>query len=171
MITRGRLGCLVLIAYPFVELTIAIAIASVLGWWWVLVFITGCLALGLGLVRYALGATGQSLRSSLAPLRDERREDTGLPPAITSSAQPDIAAHNAANIAAPAQTLLIVPAGLLIAVPGFVTGLVGAVLWLPPVRKRTARRWADAARRVMPPRPGPGAWPEDGGRWPRDEPR
>ena len=154
MTVRGRWGCALLLAYPLVEIILAVAVARVIGWWWVLVIVIGCIVLGLGLVRYSLGATGQSLRSSLAPLRDERGGGDAQRPAITSSA------HR--NVAAPAQTLLIVPAGLLIAVPGFVTTLMGAALWMPPVRRRIARRWEDAARRAMPPGPGRNTWPEEG---------
>jgi UPF0716 family protein affecting phage T7 exclusion len=51
----------------------------------------------------------------------------------------------------PAQTLLIVPAGLLIAVPGILTTIAGLILWLPPVRTRIAARIAKAARRLGPP--------------------
>ncbi|MEX1210992.1 MAG: FxsA family protein [Candidatus Nanopelagicales bacterium] len=154
MTVRGRWGCALLLAYPLVEIILAVAVARIIGWWWVLVIVIGCIVLGLGLVRYSLGATGQSLRSSLGPLRDERGGSDAQRPAITSSA------HR--NVAAPAQTLLIVPAGLLIAMPGFVTTLMGAALWMPPVRCRIAQRWEDAARRAMPPGPGRATWPEEG---------
>ena len=86
MTVRGRWGCALLLAYPLVEIILAVAVARVIGWWWVLVIVIGCIVLGLGLVRYSLGATGQSLRSSLAPLRDERGGGDAQRPAITSSA-------------------------------------------------------------------------------------
>ena len=53
--------------------------------------------------------------------------------------------------APPAQTLLIVPAGLLIAIPGLLTTATGLVLWLPPIRARIAARIERAARRIRPP--------------------
>jgi UPF0716 family protein affecting phage T7 exclusion len=42
----------------------------------------------------------------------------------------------------PAQTMLLIPAGLAMAVPGFLSDAVGAVLLLPVVRRRIAARWA-----------------------------
>jgi UPF0716 family protein affecting phage T7 exclusion len=51
----------------------------------------------------------------------------------------------------PAHTLLIVPAGLLIAIPGLVTTLCGLILWLPPVRGALAARIEAAMRRREPP--------------------
>jgi len=44
-----------------------------------------------------------------------------------------------------------VPAGLLIAVPGFCTTAAGLVLLLPPVRRLIARRLEAAMRRSLPP--------------------
>jgi UPF0716 protein FxsA len=147
MARRWRFGCVALVAYPFVEIALAIALASIVGWWWVLVIIVTCVALGLGLVRYALGATGSSLAMALAPLRTPPRA------AIEGGRSP---------LRSPAQTLLIVPAGVLIALPGLLTSTLGLLLWLPPVRQRWARRWEAAIRRALP-APPPQPPPEDAG--------
>lgn len=147
MSTRLRVGCAALVAYPLVELAIAIALASIVGWWWVFVGIIVCIVVGLGLVRYALGATGASLGVALAPLRGAERT------AIASGRPP--------TQGTPAQTLLIVPAGLLIAVPGLVTTMLGLILWLPLTRRRLAARWEAAMRRALPAQPPPG-WPPSG---------
>jgi UPF0716 protein FxsA len=139
MSARGRVGCLVVIAYPIVEIAIAVALAQVIGWWWVLVFVVACIVLGLGLVRYALGATGRSFGVAIATLQGPGEQ--GLL-AIEGTGR--------ASATPPAQTLLIVPAGLLIAVPGLLTTGMGLVLWLPPVRARIAARIERAARRLDP---------------------
>lgn len=134
---RGRLGCLLVAAYPVAEIAVAYAVAQVIGWWWVLVYVVVCIVLGLGLVRYALSTSGRSLGVALADLRGPEPPAT---PAL-EAARPRVPAP-------PARTLLIVPAGLLIAIPGFVTTVVGLVLWLPQVRTRIARRVERAARRM-----------------------
>ena len=135
-----RWGCVLLVAYPIVEIAIAVVVAQVIGWWWLLVAVVVCIVLGLGLVRYALGATGRSFGVAIATLQGPGEQ--GLLA---------IAGPERANAAPPAQTLLIVPAGLLIAIPGLITTAIGLVLWLPTVRARIAARIARAARRLGPP--------------------
>ncbi len=140
MTLRGRVGCLLLVAYPIVELAIAVALAQVIGWWWLLVVVVICIVLGLGLVRYALSATGRSFGVAIATLQGPG--ESGVL-AIEGSSR--------GVPAPPAQTLLIVPAGLLIAIPGILTTVMGLVLWLPPVRAAIASRIERAARRLGPP--------------------
>jgi UPF0716 protein FxsA len=135
-----RLGCVLLIAYPIVEIAVAVVIAQVIGWWWLFVLVVACIVLGLGLVRYALSATGRSFGVAIASLQGPG--DQGMV-AIEGSSP--------GAIAPPAQTLLIVPAGLLIALPGILTTIAGLILWLPPVRTRIAARIERAARRLGPP--------------------
>jgi UPF0716 protein FxsA len=135
-----RWGCLVLIAYPIVEIAVAVVLAQVIGWWWVLVLVVACIVLGLGLVRYALSATGRSLGVAIASLQGPGEQGVLA-----------IEAAGTMPTAPPAQTLLIVPAGLLIAVPGILTTAAGLILWLPPIRKRIAARLERAARRLGPP--------------------
>lgn len=135
-----RWGCVLLVAYPIVEIVIAVLVAQVIGWWWLLVVVVGCIVLGLGLVRYALGATGRSFGVAIATLQGPGEQ------AFVAIEGPD-----RASAAPPAQTLLIVPAGLLIAIPGLLTTVIGLVLWLPPVRAGIAARIERAARRLGPP--------------------
>ena len=135
-----RWGCVLLVAYPIVEIVIAVLVAQVIGWWWLLVVVVACIVLGLGLVRYALGATGRSFGVAITTLQGPGEQ--GLVA---------IEGPERASTAPPAQTLLIVPAGLLIAIPGLVTTVIGLFLWLPPVRARIAARLARAARRLGPP--------------------
>ena len=140
MSIRGRVGCALVIAYPIVEVAIAVLVAQVIGWWWLLVLIVACIVLGLGLVRYALGATGRSFGVAIAALQAPGEQGVIA-----------IEGTDSASAAPPAQTLLIVPAGLLIAIPGLLTTALGLVLWLPPVRARIAARIERAARRLGPP--------------------
>lgn len=135
-----RWGCVLLVAYPIVEIAIAVLVAQVIGWWWLLVVVVACIVLGLGLVRYALGATGRSFSVAIATLQGPGEQSVVA-----------IEGPERASAAPPAQTLLIVPAGLLIAIPGLLTTAIGLVLWLPPVRARIAARIARAARRLRPP--------------------
>ena len=100
-----------------------------------------CVVLGLGLVRYALGATGRSFGLAVSALRTPAGHGEVL----------EITGVERTSLTPPAQTLLIVPAGLLIAIPGVITTVGGLVLWAPPVRARIARRIERAARRLEPP--------------------
>jgi UPF0716 protein FxsA len=134
--TRGRVGCLLAIAYPIVEITIGVFVAQWVGWWWLLVFVVACVVLGLGLVRYALGATGRSFGVAMSSLS-----------ATDEVGNVSIEGESPMRRVPPAQTLLIVPAGLLVAIPGLVTTLCGLVLWLPPVRRVLAARIEAAVRR------------------------
>lgn len=140
---RRRLGCVVLVAYPIVEIVLAVVIAQLIGWWWLLVYAVICVVVGLGLVRYALGATGRSFGIAVAALRQPGESAEVIA----------IEGPTGTPTAPPAQTLLIVPAGLLIALPGVVTTVAGLVLWLPTVRARLAARLGRAARRMGPPSP------------------
>lgn len=140
MSVRGRVGCLLVIAYPIVEVAIAVMVAQVIGWWWLLVIVVACVVLGLGLVRYALSASGRSFGVAVATLRAPGQTEVIAIEGPTRD-----------RTAPPAQTLLIVPAGLLIAIPGLLTTVVGLVLWLPPIRARIADRIERAARRLGPP--------------------
>ncbi len=135
-----RWGCVLLVAYPIVEFAIAVLVAQAIGWWWLLVVVIACIVLGLGLVRYALGATGRSFGVAIATLQGPGEQSLLA-----------IEAPDRPSVAPPAQTLLIVPAGLLIAIPGLVTTAMGLVLWLPLVRARIAARIERAARRMGPP--------------------
>ena len=141
---RGRLGCAAVVAYPIVEISLAVIVAQRIGWWWVLVFVVVCIAVGLGLVRYALEASGRSFGLAISELSspDQHAEVLVLEGTVPEQRVP------------PAQTLLIVPAGLLIAVPGFMTTLIGLIMWTPPVRKAIAERIGRAARGWGPPGQG-----------------
>jgi len=142
MSTRVRWGCVAVLAYPLVEIALAVLVASIIGWWWVFMALVVFLALGLGIVRYALSATGQAWSAAMTALRTP----TGERLEITATGESSPVAP-----AVPATTSLLVPAGLLIAVPGFLTTAIGLVLLLPPVRGRIAARIERAMRRGMGP--------------------
>ena len=146
MTYRGRWGCLAVLSYPIVEVALAVLVASYIGWWWVFVLVVGFIVLGLGLVRYALGATGRSFGVAMSSLRGPSGEQVLMIEGGEPVRPP----------APPAQTLLIVPAGILIAIPGFLTTAIGLVLWLPPVRARIAARLERAARGFTAPPMPPG---------------
>ncbi len=140
--TTGAKILLVLFGYPLAELVVAVGVASIVGWWWVLVIFVVCIPVGIGIMRYGAAATGRSWSAAVATLRP----DGGAPAlAIEGSSGP------AASPVSAAQRSLLIPAGALIAVPGFLTDIAGLVLLLPPVRRRIARRVESAVRRSLPP--------------------
>lgn len=142
----GAKLALVVFGYPLLELIVAIGVASIIGWWWVLVIFVVCIPVGIVLMRYGATATGRSWSAAVAELRAGGATELALE--ARESAPPRAAAT-------AAQRSLLVPAGLLIAVPGFITDAVGLILLLPPVRRSIAARIERAVRRSLPPMPPP----------------
>lgn len=145
--TAGRTIALVVFGYPLAELVVAILVASIIGWYAVFVIFILGIVVGLVIAKLGAQATGRSWRASVDALRPPTSA-----PAITSGAP-----VSRSGPAVPARTALLVPAGLLIAVPGFLTDIAGLVLLLPPVRARIAGRIEAAMRRATsPPMTPPG---------------
>ncbi len=143
--STGAKVLLVLFGYPIAELIVAIGVASVVGWWWVLVAFVVCIPAGIGIMRYGAMATGRTWSAAVATLRPD---GAGASPPLAVEAGPG---RPAASPASAAQRSLLIPAGALIAVPGFLTDIAGLVLLLPPVRRLIARRLEAAMRRSLPP--------------------
>lgn len=140
--STGAKFLLVLFGYPLAELIVAVGVASIVGWWWVLVVFVICIPIGIGIMRYGAAATGRSWSAAVATLRP-----VGAAPALAIEAS----SAPAASPVSAAQRSLLIPAGALIAVPGFLTDIAGLILLLPPVRRRIARRIEAAVRRSLPP--------------------
>lgn len=131
---RGGKVLLTLIAYPAIEIVVAIAVASIIGWYWVFIaFVIGML-IGLIIIRVSARRTGQSWAAAVREMRV--RQEMGHEPLPQE-----------ASTAVPAQTALLIPAGALIAVPGFVTDIVGLIMLIPGVRSVIATRIARAVER------------------------
>jgi len=105
---------LVLIGIPILEIVVAVWVASWAGLGWMLLALVGLSALGIVLLpKIGLG--------SFAKVRDE----------IASGRDPSAQIVN--------RTLLLLAAVLLI-LPGFVTGVAGLLLLVPPLRHFAAQR-------------------------------
>lgn len=144
--SAGRIGCLVLL-WPVLELVLLLIAASAWGWQIVVWVLLIGLILGLIIIRIGINATGRSWSHALRMLQQRSvvvDPDTGTVLAITSGPEAP-----SPDLAPPAQTMLLIPAGIAIAVPGFISDVVGLVLLLPVVRRRIAASWA---RRMGPPR-------------------
>jgi len=110
----GLLFFILLVAWPVTELYVAVLVGQQIGAGWTLLLLLGLSALGVLVLR----SNGRAWRTVLA----DAAPTTGamLPPPGTGAA------------AADAGFRLL--AGLLLLVPGFVSGAVGLVLLFPPVR-------------------------------------
>lgn len=104
-----------LLVYVIVELVIAIAVASVIGWFAVIILIIAAFAVGLVVMKNAGMASVRAMQT-----------------ASRSGQTPDGEVGDSA---------LLFVAGLLIAVPGFLTDVLGGLLTIPPLR-RAVRRWS-----------------------------
>lgn len=108
-----------LLGYPLIELVTAYVVAQWIGWGWTILLLIVGFPVGFAIMRNA----GQAAMVDL-----QRAASTGE--------QPDQGRH--------AVTLL---GGLLVAVPGFWTDLIGLLLIIPPVQRMfrsRAQRWLDA---------------------------
>lgn len=146
--TAGRVGCLFLM-WPLVDLIVLIVAASVWGWQPVVLIILGSLILGLVVIRVAITATGRSLSEAVRTLQQRQvfiDPDTSTVVAIESSTP-------AERRAPPAATILLIPAGIALAIPGFLSDIAGLILLIPGVRTSIASAWA---RRLGPGGPGMG---------------
>jgi UPF0716 protein FxsA len=131
----GRLTLLGLVALPVLEVWLALWLADQIGGWWTVGALAGLSALGLLVLRHGGRAAWTAFA---APIRAGQRP-------------PDTAADG----------LVLLLGGLLLAVPGFLTGAAGLLLLVPAVRRAVRR---GVARRVSAsvvvvrasgPRPGP----------------
>lgn len=102
-----------LLLIPLVELAVFFAVAQLIGGWWTLLLVFAFSALGVVLMRRGGVKAGQAMRAAMrtGQMPERHLVDSGL----------------------------VMLAGLLLFVPGFVTDLIGLLLLLPPVRA-VARR-------------------------------
>lgn len=110
-----RLGARVAVfGYPLAELLAAMLVASWIGWGWTLLLVIAGVPAGMAIMRNAGEASFNAMRVAAR---------TGHLPA-------DAGGSHALQFLA----------GLLIAVPGFITDVAGLVLLLPPVQQMVGRR-------------------------------
>lgn len=105
---------LLFFGYPLLEIVAIWSVAQVLGWGWTFLLLLAGIPVGFYVMRRAGSATFTSVRLA--------GRGGGLPAGAAGS-------HALTFIA-----------GLLIAIPGFFTDLVGLLLLLPPVRQLARRR-------------------------------
>lgn len=134
-----RGGCLLVFLLPFLELVVLLVAASTFGWVPVLLWILVSFAVGWGVVRAAAAATGRSWAEAVRLMQQKQAGDQDTPLAEIG-AGPDAMAMPLPT--PPAQTVLLVPAGLLIAIPGFLSDCAGLFMLIPQVRRAIAQRWA-----------------------------
>ena len=111
---------LIFVVLPLVELFVMIEVGSVIGAGWTILLILLTAIIGMAIVRRQGMAALADLQASFSELRDPARP----------------IAHGA----------LIMLAGALLVVPGFLTDALGALLLVPPVRDWLMRRMG---RRVV----------------------
>jgi UPF0716 protein FxsA len=136
-----RYGCLLLAVWPFLELFILLLCASMWGWQPVVLIIALTGVLGLAVIRLGIATTGRSLSEAMRMLQERGQPDA---PGEAYSAPREIDAAPTSqppDIAPPAQSILLIPAGMLLALPGFISDSIGLVMLVPAVRRYIADRW------------------------------
>ena len=119
--------------YVALEWVVASVVASVIGWFWLAVIEIALLAIGIVVMRRAGLAAFRSMRATTV-------DGVTVVPTATEETMQRVAAD-----AANAGSLFV--AGLLIAVPGLVTSLIGLVLLITPVRRAAGRVTSRFVRR------------------------
>ncbi len=155
-----------LVAWPVAEILLVWYVAGLIGWGWVLlILISGVIA-----AAALLQAAGRNVWQLLADPRRRGQTFTAVDPTTgttTTLYQPPAAPGEEQQLADELKVResgLLVTAAALLAVPGFISDVVGVLLMLPPVRRALARRGAQRSRSgatvisgetVEPPQPGP----------------
>lgn len=119
---------LLVFGYPLLEVATAYLVAVWIGWGWMLLLLLAGIPAGFAVMRNAGDAAMRDVRAAQAA----GDQAAGMP---VAGAPRDPGRHAMAFVA-----------GLLIAVPGFWTDLVGLLLLLPPTRRLFSRRaqgWID----------------------------
>jgi UPF0716 protein FxsA len=124
---------LVLVIYPVTEWLIASWLATIIGWGGVLLTMAVLMIIGIAVMRRAGFAAARSLRPVSV-------DGATVVPGMTQER-----AGQVGREVGDAGTLFV--AGLLIALPGLITSVVGLLLLVPPVRRRARAVVARALRR------------------------
>lgn len=135
------LSRVLLIAYPVVEILLLAWVGGEIGWTWTVLLLLAGFGLGLALMRNAGVAAFQAVAQPLRKAQPfvEIDPETGAARTVHPAAQPTADDVARATLDMRASGWLFV-AGLLFAAPGFISDAAGAVLALPPVRRRLASR-------------------------------
>lgn len=142
---------LFILVYPFAEFMTASWVADQIGWTWVFVLLGAALFLGVFLMRVA-GAN--AFRALSDPGRRAQAFDVAAADGSAQTVMPSTGS-DAEELAKAGRELgsstILFIAGMLVAVPGFLTSGLGLVLALPPIRTwltgYLSRRAAAAAAR------------------------
>ena len=124
---------LVAALYVGLEWLVASALASLIGWTWVALIEIALLAIGIVVMRRAGLNAFRSLRATTV-------DGVTVVPTATEETMQKVAAD-----ASDAGSLFV--AGLLIAVPGLITSVVGLLMLIPPVRRALSRAASRFVRR------------------------
>ncbi|HVQ17850.1 MAG TPA: FxsA family protein [Actinomycetes bacterium] len=112
----GLIAFLLFVALPILEIALAILVAGQIGWAWTLLLLLALSALGVLVIRGTIRAAGEIARSATPP----------------TAAGASASAARVGRATADAGFRLL--AGVLLVIPGFLTGCAGLFLLLPPVR-------------------------------------
>lgn len=166
---RWFLTRVLVIALPIIELLLIVWVGNTIGWWWTL----GLLAAGVVIGFLIMRAAGRdAFRAVTAPMQRhqpyvEIDETTGVAQTVHPNSQPSREEVEQAS-AELGQSGLLFVSGMLIAIPGFITDVLGALLLVPVSRRlvsprmprRTARTTVIIRGETLdgdsaPPTPGP----------------
>lgn len=148
---RWFLTRVLMIAFPIIEILLIAWVWNTIGWLPTILLLVAGFMIGMILMR-AAGVT--AFRALSTPIQRhqpyvEIDETTGVAQTVHPAREPSPEEVAQATVELRQSGYLFV-AGLLFAVPGFLTDLIGAVLVLPPTRRLLAARSASRPRRTGP---------------------
>ena len=139
--SRSLLGPLIFIGYPALEILVAIWVASLIGWGWTIVLLLVGLGAGFAVMRVAGMSAFKALSDPIARAQafEQVNPETGERVVIHPNHE-----MSPEEVAATAKQLrssgLLFAGGGLLAVPGFITDILGLLLVFPPTRAVVASR-------------------------------
>ncbi len=138
---RWFLTRVLVIALPIIEILLIVWVGNTIGWGWTGLILGACVVVGLLVMRVAGRDAFSAVTSPMERHRPfvEIDEATGVARTVHPSPQPTQDEVDEATQQLRRSGWLF-SAGVLIAVPGFISTVLGLGLLLPPVRALVARR-------------------------------
>ena len=129
-----------LLLYPAMEIIALVAVIQLVGWFWALILLAAGFLAGVLVMRLAGANAFRALTNAEARMRgvdvqgpDGTTQRVQQPPSAASIAQ--------ARQEVGASSMLFL-AGILLAVPGFISDLLGLLLLIPGVSQRVGNAWS-----------------------------
>lgn len=138
---RSLLGPLILIGYPALEILVAIWVASLIGWGWTMVLLLVGLGAGFAVMRVAGLSAFKAMTDPISKAQAFEQVNPETGDRVVIHPHHEMSPEEVATAGKQLRSSgLLFAGGGLLAVPGFVTDVLGLLLVFPPTRAVVASR-------------------------------